>query len=129
MTKTTYDMTLDAHAKPPARLREVYKEQQRAKTVNPGPTPDISPPPGLRITDAARLPSDIRDAFDSFVCHLPVSDAPSGNTSCVGDILEVSEIPGKIPAGTRHFPPSSEPGRSFRISVFATAGRPAISSG
>lgn len=124
---------LDAHAKPPARIREVYKEFQKAKPADLERNPRLlqfgeTSKPENEHRGLATLPVELRQIFCDFLgaadaCDLPEQDMKE--RKC----YEIPEIPGKSTHENAHFLRYIEVGRTFRVSFPFTPKRSASALG
>lgn len=93
---------LDAHAKPPSKLREIYKHFQKLKFTNADHHPadlldtlNLQPPSGSAslLERHLQLPADLRRIFSDFLqCSEDVVSLPD-----LRPVYEVEDMPGKIP--------------------------------
>lgn len=96
---------LDAHAKPPARLREIYKDFHKVKPSALDRHPNLIQfdhtgkieDTRLKATDASSLPEDIAQVFIDFIgdTSLPTPAARMGDDTGNATVYEVSNVPGK----------------------------------
>lgn len=125
--------SLDAHAKPPARIREVYKEFQKAKPA------DLEHNPSLLQFDEtsehehehrglATLPAELRQIFCDFL-NSGEGDALPGQDMKERKCYEIPEIPGKSTSKNIRLRWYIEVGRTFRISFAPSSKRPAFAAG
>lgn len=125
---------LDAHAKPPVKLREVYKEYQKLKTKSVENYPGLiqfdascSPSHNYAVpTKGAELPSELRNILMDFLRD----EESKTNDSLQHDqdqrpIYQVPNIPGKVPYAIQ-FPQMSEKGRPLNLSISFSTSVPAL---
>lgn len=107
---------LDAHAKPPVKIREIYKHYQKSKG-------DILvPDPNLVRLDAHNLPTELRQIFSTFLADSSQPQDDVTNTS-IPEIYASSSIPGSFPLHhlllTHYNPKNGKPGLTIYPSLFS----------
>lgn len=114
---------LDAHAKPPPRLREIYKDFQKLKLPALALSPDLigfddagkTTDARLQTTKTASLPAELRQVFLDFLDDKSLIDPAHSPSDDIGHavVYEIPNVPGKQsrPFGFHR----SEIGRSFHL--------------
>lgn len=95
---------LDAHAKPPARIREIYKDFQKAKPADLERNPrllqfDESSKDEHELPGVAKLPAELRQVFCDFLGSRHGGDLLEQDTK-ERKCYEIPEIPGKSTQNT-----------------------------
>jgi hypothetical protein len=94
------DTLLDAHAKPPSNLREVYKEYHKVKAKALETHPGLIQFDGhtdshrndARPADMMKLPTELRQIFE----HLLGRTIAEGADSTDRTVYEVPDVPGML---------------------------------
>ena len=87
---------LNAHAKPPDAIREVYKRYQKLDAAALNAQPDLIDPRDakderLLPTNVLQLPTNLREIFTDFTGHHDTAQSP------LPSVFETKDLPGKPP--------------------------------